>query len=168
MVGATESLEVYSGEEEIMPPSNVLDQFDTFVARYSRFAEALLRGGLGVTILLAGVHKLVAPAMWHAYLAPPLGGLWPTGLLPLDPTFVLFGVSEVLFGLLLLANWHTPTVATLTALSLLGVVVNLALGVTVGEPYVDVLIRDIGLTLLAFGVALDGGTSQRADVRHET
>lgn len=38
-----------------------------------------------------------------------------------------------------------------TALSLAGVVGNLGLGVALGEPYVDVLIRDIGLTLVAFG-----------------
>jgi uncharacterized membrane protein YphA (DoxX/SURF4 family) len=150
-----------------MSSGNVLDQLDTFVARYDRFAGSLLRDGLGVTILLAGWHKLIAPAVWHAYLAPPLDALWPTGFLPLSPTFVLFGVSEVLFGLLLLADWHTPTVATLTALSLLGVVVNLALGVTVGEPYADVLIRDIGLTLLAFGVALDSATSPRTTVSPE-
>ena len=151
-----------------MSSSTVLDRFDAVVARYSHFAGSLLRGGLGVTILLAGLHKLVAPAAWHTYLAPLLEALWPTGLLPLDPTFILFGVSEVLFGLLLLADWHTPTMATLTALSLLGVVVNLALGVIVEEPYVDVLIRDIGLTLLAFGVALNSCSSRRAALSHET
>ncbi|MFT4891824.1 MAG: hypothetical protein ACI9YT_002759 [Halobacteriales archaeon] len=63
----------------------------------------------------------------------------------------------MLFGLLLLADWHTPTVAALTALSLVGVVANLCVGVAVGGPYVDVLIRDLGLALLAFGVALEAG-----------
>jgi hypothetical protein len=67
---------------------------------------------------------------------------------------VLLGVIGVVFGLLLLADWHTPTVAALTALSLAGVVLNLGLGVLLGEPWVDVLVRDLGLTLLAFGVAL--------------
>jgi uncharacterized membrane protein YphA (DoxX/SURF4 family) len=137
-----------------MLSSAALDRFDALVADYARFAAVALRGGLGVTILLAGAHKLVAPAAWHAYLAPPVAARWPIGLLPLDPTFVLFGVSEVAFGLLLLADWHTPTVAALTGLSLLGVVVNLALGVALGDPYADVLIRDVGLTCLAFGVAL--------------
>jgi hypothetical protein len=46
-------------------------------------------------------------------------------------------------------------VAGLTALSLAGVVANLAVGVAVGEPVVDVLVRDVGLTVFAFGVALD-------------
>ncbi|QLG61704.1 DoxX family protein [Halorarum salinum] len=151
-----------------MPSADALDQFDAVVTRYDRLAGVLLRGGLGVTILLAGGHKLVAPAAWHAYLAPPFAALWPTGLLPLSPTFVLFGVSEVLFGLLLLADWHTPTVASVTALSLLGVVVNLCVGVAVGEPYVDVLVRDVGLTFLAFGVALNGDTARGAGDGPET
>lgn len=137
-----------------MSSTDLLDRFDATVGRYSHLAGSFLRGGLGVVILLAGTHKLIAPAAWHAYLAPPFVAVWPTSMLSLDGTFVLFGISEVLFGLLLLADWHTPTVATLTALSLGGVVVNLGLGVALGEPFVDVLIRDIGLTLLAFGVAL--------------
>jgi hypothetical protein len=78
-----------------------------------------------------------------------------------SPTFVLFGVSEVVFGLLLLADWHTPTIAALTALSLAGVVLNLFIGVLLGQPWVDVLVRDLGLTLLAFGVALHAAEERR-------
>lgn len=151
-----------------MSATHVLERFDAAVSRYSDIAEICFRGGLGVTILLAGGHKLVAPAAWHAYLAPPFAALWPTTVLPLDPTFVLFGVSEVLFGVLLLADWHTPTVATVTGLSLVGVLLNLGVGVVFGEPYVDVLIRDVGLTLLAFGVAFSADTSRRTNVDHRT
>ena len=150
-----------------MATRDVFDQFDDVLLRYDEFGSVLLRGGLGVTILLAGAHKLVAPAVWHAYLAPQIAAVWPTGLLPLDPTFVLFGVSEVLFGVLLLVDWHTPTIAALTGLSLLGVVVNLIIGSTVGDPFLDVLIRDLGLTLLAFGVALDGDTASSTTVGRE-
>lgn len=145
-----------------MTPTSVLDRSDATVGRFATLTESVLRGGLGVVILLAGGHKLIAPAVWHAYLAPPFVDLWPAAMLPLDATFVLFGISEVLFGLLLLADWHAPTVAILTALSLAGVVVNLSVGVAFGESYVDVLIRDIGLTLLAFGVALNAASSRAA------
>lgn len=136
-----------------MNMSTVLDQFDDRIGRYQSVSEMTLRFGLGVVILLGGAHKLLAPAVWHAYLAPPLLVLWPTAIAPLDLTFVLFGISEVVFGVLLLVDWHTPTVATITGLSLLGVVMNLTVGVIVGEAFIDVLIRDIGLTMLAFGVA---------------
>lgn len=141
-----------------MAITEVVDRLDAVVARYTHLMGFFLRGGLGITILLAGGHKLIAPAVWHGYLAPPFADLWPTAVLPLDPTFILFGVSEVLFGLLLIADWHSPTIAFLTAVSLLGVVVNLSIGVFLGEPYVDVLIRDIGLTLYAVGVALHATT----------
>lgn len=146
-------------QQATMSDRSVLDRADAAIVRHRRLANPILRGGLGLTILLAGAHKLVAPAAWHAYLAPPLAEFWPTAILGLDPTFVLFGLSEVLFGLLLLADWHTPTVAALIALSLVGVVVNLGIGVVWGEAVVDVLVRDLGLTALALGVALSAGGS---------
>lgn len=145
-----------------MTPSGVLDRSDDLVARFTWCTDAFLRGGLGMVILLAGVHKLVAPAAWHAYLAAPLASLWPTAILPLDLTFVLFGITEVAFGLLLLVDWHTPTVAALTALSLAGVVGNLVIAVAIGDPYADVLIRDVGLTLFAFGVGVHAASRSMA------
>lgn len=148
-----------------MPASQLLERVDDRIGRYTHHTGSVLRVGLGIVILFAGLHKLVAPSIWHAYLAPPVLALWPTTVLPLDPTFVWFGLSEVLFGLLLLANWHTPTIASLTALSLLGVVGNLLLAVAVGEPVVDVLLRDLGLVALAFGVALEAGGSARRPKR---
>lgn len=143
-----------------MSVHRTVDRTDRTVGRWHRFTGLVLRGGLGVTILAAGMHKLVAPAIWHAYLAPPFAALWPTGLIGLDAGFVLFGVSEVLFGLLLLADWHTPTIAMLTALSLLGVVVNLLVADAFGLVVWDVLIRDLGLTAFATAVALDAARSR--------
>lgn len=128
---------------------------DRAVGRYAGARSPVLRWGLGLTILLAGGYKLVAPAAWHAYLAPTLEAAWPTGILSLDAGFVLFGLSEIAVGLLLLADWHTPTVAALTAISLAATVGNLALAVAQGMAVIDVLIRDLGLTAFATGVALD-------------
>lgn len=127
---------------------------DEWILELAPGSAPIFRWALGLTILLAGIHKLVDPGAWHRYLAPQLLALWPTTLLPLDPVFVLFGVSEVIFGGLLLAGVHRQTVAALTALSLLGVVINLAMAALAGAPVVDVLIRDLGLTVLAAGVAL--------------
>jgi hypothetical protein len=133
---------------------DLLDDYHRAVGSYAHLARPLLRAGLGATILLAGAHKLVAPGAWHAYLAPAFVAAWPTGLAPLDPTFVLFGVSEVLVGGLLLADRYASLMAAVVAVSMVGVVANLAVGVAQGAPVVDVLIRDLGLALYATGVTL--------------
>lgn len=133
---------------------DVIDAYHRAVGRHRGLARPLLRVGLGATILLAGAHKLLDPAAWHAYLAPALAALWPTGLVPLDPAFVAFGVSEVLVGGLLVADRYSSLMATVVAVSMLGVVANLALAAVHGAAVVDVLVRDLGLTVYATGVAL--------------
>lgn len=133
---------------------DALERYHRLVAPRADLGRPLLRAGLGATILLAGAHKLVAPAAWHAYLAPLFASLWPTGAVPIDPAFVLFGVSEVVVGALLLVDRYSSAMAAVVAVSMLGVVVNLAVGVLQGEPVGDVLVRDVGLTLYATGVAL--------------
>lgn len=120
-------------------------------ARYDAHADAVLRVGLGVVVLLAGLHKVVAPGPWGQYLAPPLAARWPVSV---DATMVAFGLSEVPFGLLLVADRYAALSAAVVAVSMLGVVANLALGALAGERVVDVLVRDAGLLVLATGVAL--------------
>lgn len=137
-----------------MRPSDPLWALDRAMARHDRHARPLLRVGLGATILFAGAHKLVAPGAWHAYLAPAFEALWPTALVPLDLAFVLFGVSEVAVGALLVADRYAALMAAVVAVSMLGVVVNLAVGLAQGAAVADVLVRDLGLAAYAAGVAL--------------
>lgn len=138
-----------------MDVRGVLDAIDTGLSRYGHQAGGFLRIGLGLTLLLAGTHQFLNPANWHRYLAPQIASVWPMGVLPLDPVFSLFGATEVVVGLLVLADWHVPTLATLSGLYLMGVVANLALAILAGEPFGDVMMRDIGLALFAFGTALE-------------
>lgn len=133
-------------------------RFEAFVGQYAVHADAVLRVGLGALILLAGAHKLVAPGIWAAYTPPLVEAVWP---LALDPTMVLFGVSEVVFGLVLIAGVYTTVFAALTAASLLGTVGILAVGAVQTGRHVDVLIRDVGLTVLALGVTLRAAASGR-------
>jgi uncharacterized membrane protein YphA (DoxX/SURF4 family) len=137
-----------------MSTADVIDRYRRTLAGRDHLARPLLRVGLGVTILLAGLHKLLAPGAWHAYLAPPFAAAWPGGLLSLDALFVLFGVSEVPVGALLLADRWASLMAAVVAVSMLGVVVNLLVGLAVGDPVTDVLVRDLGLTAYAAGVAV--------------
>lgn len=133
----------------------VLEAIDARISRAGTNATRFLRVGFGLTLLPAGTHQFLNPADWHRYLAPQIASMWPTGLLPLDPVFSLFGATEVLVGLLVLGDWHVPTLASLSGLYLLGVVANLALAILAGEPFGDVMMRDIGLALFAFGTALE-------------
>lgn len=132
----------------------VLDVFDARVSRIGLHAGLLLRIGLGVTFLLSGLHQFLVPAAWHQYLAPQIASRWSVMLLPLDPVFSMFGATEILVGLLVLADWHTPTLAALSGLYLTGVIANLALAMLAGEPFGHILARDVGLAFFAFGTAL--------------
>ena len=117
-----------------MDSTALLGGYRRAAGSYGPLARPLSRVGLGVTMLFAS--------------------LWPTGLVPLDPTFVLFGVSEVLVGALLVADRWASLMAAVVAVSMLGVVVNLAVAMAQGEPFGDVLVRDFGLMVYATGVAL--------------
>ena len=131
---------------------------DRWLAERAHVAPAVLRVGLGVVILFEGVHKLFAPSVWAAYAAPWVLALWPA---PMVPTMVASGAAEVGFGLALVADRYTTLSATVVAVSIAFVVVNLAtIGLATGR-FVDVALRDVGLVALAAGVALqsasDGG-----------
>ena len=132
-----------------------LDAVETRLSRNGPHADRFLRIGLAAWMLLTGTHLFLNPAAWHRYLAPPVASAWPTTLLPLDPVFSLLGAVEVLVGLLVLADWHTPTLATLSGIYLLGIVANLGLAILAGEPYGDIMLRDFGLALFALGTALE-------------
>lgn len=134
-----------------------MDTLDRRLAARADLVPAVLRVGLGLVILLEGAHKLVAPEAWAAYAAPWVLALWPA---PMVPTMVVNGVIEVGFGLALLADRYTTFAATVVALSIAFVVVNLVtIGLASGA-FVDVAIRDVGLVALAAGVALQSAADQ--------
>lgn len=119
--------------------------------RNADHAYTVLRIGLGFTILLAGTHKLFRPAIWASYTAPWVAELIRAAGIAVEPFMRANGVVEAVFGLAILADRYTTLASTIVALSLLGIVINLA---TAGAGFVDILIRDIGLLLLAVGVSL--------------
>lgn len=128
-----------------------MKSFGRYVTPYTDYADEVLRVGLGAVILLAGVHKLVDPAAWSAYAAPLVVALWPVSM---DATMVLNGVLEAIVGLAILIDSYTTVAAAIVALSLLGVVVDLLLAAAMTGKFLDVAIRDVGLTVLAIGVML--------------
>jgi uncharacterized membrane protein YphA (DoxX/SURF4 family) len=126
------------------------------LARVEVAADPLARIGLGVVILLAGVHKLLNPAAWAVYIVPPFDRLLL--LSPVDFMF-LNGLLEPPFALaLILDRWTTFAAAFVTA-SLVATVLYLAVVAALTDgAFVDVLIRDIGLAALAAHVTIRAAT----------
>lgn len=119
--------------------------------RYNGGASTVLRVGLGIVILLAGLHKLVAPAVWGDYLAPIFAMRWPVSI---TLTMVVFGLSELPFGVLLIIDRYTLAAAVIVASSMAGTIINLAIAALQTGRFIDILIRDFGLLVLAVGVVL--------------
>ncbi|MDY6770680.1 MAG: DoxX family protein [Candidatus Nanohaloarchaea archaeon] len=124
----------------------------TTVARYSDRSETVFRMGLGLVMAGAGIHGMLAPAVWAGYMAPQIAGiLSAVGLSPVQ-VMQVNAVGEALFGLALLADMYTTVVAGLTTLALAAILVNMILA-GVGS-FADIIIRDIGLLFLGAGVTL--------------
>lgn len=131
------------------------DALERRVGSFEAYADDVARVGLGLVILLAGLHKLVDPGAWAVYVVP-----WLDSVLPMTPVefMLLNGVLEPPFALALLADRYTTFAAAFVAASLLATVCYLAVvGLRTGL-FVDVLIRDVGLAALAVAVAVRSAT----------
>lgn len=137
------------------PMKQTTSRVDTAVATIREHsigdASTVLRVGLGIVILLAGLHKLVAPAVWGDYLAPIFAMHWPVSI---TLTMVVFGLSELPFGVLLIIDRYTLAAAVVVAVSMAGTVIDLVIAALQTGQFVDILIRDFGLLVLAIGVVL--------------
>jgi uncharacterized membrane protein YphA (DoxX/SURF4 family) len=114
---------------------------------------AIARVGLGTMVLLAGVHKLVAPEVWAAYVTG-----WLAPWLVVSPVvFMLInGVLEVGFGVAIVADRWTVVGAGVAAVSLSATVAYLVLVALLdGGLFLDIMIRDVGLAALAWAVVVD-------------
>lgn len=112
----------------------------------------LARVGLGAMVLLAGVHKLVAPGAWTVYVTD-----WLAPWLVVSPVLFMLvnGVLEVGFGLAIVAGRYTAVGAGVAAVSLTATVAYLGLVALLDGRFLDVLVRDVGLAMLAWAVLVD-------------
>jgi uncharacterized membrane protein YphA (DoxX/SURF4 family) len=138
---------------------SVRDWIGAATARAAATAErapppaVLARWALGAMVLLAGVHKLLAPGAWTVYVTD-----WLAPWLVVSPVaFVLVnGVLEVGFGAAILADRWTAFAAAVAAVSLTATVGYLVVVALVeGGRFGDVLVRDVGLAGLAWAVLVD-------------
>jgi uncharacterized membrane protein YphA (DoxX/SURF4 family) len=129
------------------------------LARADHLVDPLSRVGLGVVILLAGVHKLLAPEAWAVYLVPPFDRL--VVLSPVE-FMLLNGVLEPPFALALVLDRYTTFAAAFVTVSLSVTVCYLAVAALLTNgAFVDVLVRDVGLVALAASVTVRA--ANRAD-----
>jgi hypothetical protein len=98
------------------------------------------------------VHKLLAPEVWAAYVTD-----WLTPWLLVSPRLfmLLNGPPEILVGGLLLVDRYVAPATAVAAVSLPATVAYFALVAITNGIFVDILIRDVGLTALAWVVLLD-------------
>ncbi|MWG33242.1 DoxX family protein [Halomarina oriensis] len=122
------------------------------VATRSPDPSTLARVGLGAMVLLAGVHKLLAPEAWAVYVTD-----WLAPLLVVSPVVFMFvnGVLEVGFGLALLVDRFTAFASLVAAVSLTATVAYLLVVWVLSGRFGDVLARDVGLAALAWTVLVE-------------
>ncbi|WP_347721006.1 DoxX family membrane protein [Candidatus Nanohalovita haloferacivicina] len=125
--------------------------FQDFLAQYPLDPYTVFRTGLGLMILLSGIHKLVDPVVWSSYIAPTFADLLNQIDLQNSVFMQINGVFEIIFGTSILLDKYTTAAAGVVTLSLAGIIVNLGLA---GTGYLDIIIRDLGLLLLSTGVTL--------------
>lgn len=117
----------------------------------------IARWGLGLMLVAAGTHKLVAPAVWAGYVT---GWLAPW-LVVAPTTFMLVnGWLELGFAVLLLADRWTAVAAAVATVSLAVTTGYLAVVWVTTGAYGDVVARDVGLTGLAVAVLRDALTDR--------
>lgn len=120
-----------------------------------------LRVGIGLTAFLAGLDKYFdLLADWPMYLNPLALAVVPVGA----ETFMrVVGVVEMGVGLAILSGW-TRLGAYVASLWLLGIALNL---VTMGR-FLDVAVRDVGLSIAAFTLARLAEVREPASERDAT
>jgi len=103
-------------------------------------------------LLAAGVHKLLDPGAWAAYVAD-----WLAPLLVVSPvSFMLVnGWLEIGFAILLFADRYTAVAASVAVASLAATIGYLAVVWATTGRFGDVIARDVGLLGLALAVLAD-------------
>lgn len=116
-----------------------------------RLGVLTLRYGLALVFLWFGFSQLTNPADWTSFVPLSVAHLVP---LPAVVIVLLNGLLEVVCGLLLVLNLWVRPAALLLALHLAGITISLG--------YNSVAVRDFGLMMATFSLAL-----LHQDRRHE-
>ena len=111
--------------------------------RYKEYCPVLVRIGLSIVFLWFGINQLLFTENFSGYVPEFMKGFF-------EPSFIIIsnGIFETIFGVLLLMGIFTRFVAFLLGLHLVGIIIGLG--------YNEIAVRDFGLMLAIFSVALNG------------
>ncbi len=108
-----------------------------------RLGVLTLRYGLALVFLWFGFSQLTNPGDWTSFVPVSIANFLP---LPVTMIVLLNGLLEVVCGVLLVLNVAVRWAALLLALHLAGITVSLG--------YNSVAVRDFGLMMATFSLAL--------------
>ena len=112
--------------------------------KIKNIAPAFLRIGLGLVIMWFGFQQLLHPDVWTGFL-PDFVKSFPIS----QTTFVyLNGWFEIFASSLLIMGVFIRILSALMALHLLGIVISIG--------YDPIAMRDLGLTIALFAIAMNG------------
>lgn len=106
-----------------------------------RLVSFFLRMGLAAVFLYAAIASFMDPDTWATFLPSFMGDM-----MPLRTVLFAFSVYELVLAALLLLDKYVFSVAVLSALTMIGILVTNAAGM-------DVLFRDVAIMFMALALA---------------
>lgn len=110
----------------------------------SEYAPILVRWGIALVFLWFGINQIINPDMFLGWMHVNMQFVQENEIV----LIMIHGVGELILGTLLILGLWTRVVATLLAINLLGITVNLG--------YNDIAVRDVGLLLATVAIMMHG------------
>ncbi len=108
----------------------------------SKLVSFLLRAGLAVVFLYAGIASLLDPISWVGYIPA-----WLREIVPAETFLLVHAVGEIILALWLLSGKRAFEAAIVSALAMAGIIIfNLNL--------LDVVFRDFAILVMALALAV--------------
>jgi len=114
-----------------------------------KLVSFLLRAGLAIVFLYAGIASLVDPVSWTGYIPP-----WFREIIPAETFLFLHSVGEIILALWLLSGKRAYEAAIVSALAITAIIIfNLNL--------LDIVFRDVAILIMATALAALSKSKQK-------
>ncbi|HLC74808.1 MAG TPA: DoxX family membrane protein [Candidatus Nanoarchaeia archaeon] len=111
--------------------------------QYQRYAQPLTRLAIALVFLWFGINQIIVPENFIGYLPEfILAASYAKNIVLLN------GITELILGALLAIGLYTRAVSAILCIHLFTIIISIG--------YNDIAVRDVGLMLVAFAIALHG------------